>query len=72
MRGRLQLSRHAIKVLRASRACSTNICANGTARYANVGVERMMRELTRRASERSPPVEQFADGLETLADLFER
>jgi len=29
-----------------------------------------MRELTRRGIEHSPSVEQFADGLETLADLF--
>jgi len=29
-----------------------------------------MRELTRRGIEHSLPVEQFADGLETLAGLF--
>jgi len=43
---------------------------SGAARYANVGVEPMMRALTRRGVEHSPSVEQFADGLETLADLF--
>ncbi len=43
---------------------------SGAARYANVGVERMMRELTRRGVEHGPSVEPFADGLETLADLF--
>ena len=30
----------------------------------------MMRELSRRGIEHHPSVEQFADGLETLADLF--
>ena len=39
---------------------------SGAAHYANVGVEQMMRELTRRG------IEQFADGLETLADLFRK
>ena len=31
-----------------------------------------MRELTRRGIEHSPSVEQFADGLETLAGLFDK
>jgi hypothetical protein len=30
----------------------------------------MMRELARRGIEVGPSVEQFADGLQTLADLF--
>ena len=45
---------------------------SGAARYANVGVEQIMRELTRRGIEHSPSVGQFADGLETLADLFDK
>jgi hypothetical protein len=45
---------------------------SGAAHYANVGVEQMMRELTRRGIEHSPSVEQFADGLDTLADLFDK
>ena len=45
---------------------------SGAARYANVGVEQMMRELTRRGVEHSPSVEQFANGVETLADLFDK
>ena len=45
---------------------------SGAARYANVGVEQMMRELTRRGIAHSPSVEQFADSLETLADLFDK
>lgn len=45
---------------------------SGAARYANVGVEQMMRELTRRGIEHGPSVEQFTDGLETLADLFDK
>ena len=44
---------------------------SGAARYAGVGVERMMQELTQRGIEHSPSVEQFVDGLETLADLFD-
>jgi len=44
---------------------------SGAARYAGVGVERMMQELTRRGIEHSPSIEQFVDGLETLADLFD-
>jgi predicted HTH domain antitoxin len=44
---------------------------SGAARYAGVGVEHMMQELTRRGIEHSPSVEQFVDGLETLADLFD-
>lgn len=43
---------------------------SGAAHYASVGVEQMMHELTRRGIEHGPSVEQFADGLETLADLF--
>ncbi len=35
-----------------------------------VSAEWVRRELTRRGIEHSPSVEQFADGLETLADLF--
>lgn len=45
---------------------------SGAAHYANVGVEQMMRELIRRGIEHSPSVEQFADGLDTLADLFDK
>jgi len=44
---------------------------SGAARYAGVGVERMMQELTRRGIEHSPSVAQFVDGLDTLADLFD-
>ncbi len=43
---------------------------SGAARYAGFGVEQMMRELTRRGISHDPSVEQFVDGLETLADLF--
>jgi predicted HTH domain antitoxin len=43
---------------------------SGAARYAGIGVEPMMRELARRGIEVGPSVEQFADGLQTLADLF--
>ena len=35
-----------------------------------VSTEWMQRELTRRGIEHGPSVEPFADGLETLADLF--
>jgi hypothetical protein len=45
---------------------------SGAARYAGVGVEQMMQELTRRGIDHSPSVEQFVDGLETLADLFDK
>ena len=45
---------------------------SGAARDANIRVEQMMRELTRRGIEHSPSVEQFTDGLETLADLFDK
>jgi len=45
---------------------------SGAAYYARIGVEQMMRELTRRGIEHSPSVEQFVDGLETLADLFDK
>ncbi len=43
---------------------------SGVARYADIGVERMMRELTQRGIDHSPSVEQFTDRLETLANLF--
>lgn len=60
--------------MRLERACTAyergELNLSGAAHYAGVGVERMMRELTRRGIEHSPTVEQFADGLDTLADLF--
>jgi len=60
--------------MRLERACTAyhqgDLNLSGAARYAGVGVERMMRELTRRGIDHSPSVEQFTDGLETLADLF--
>lgn len=60
--------------LRLERACTAyqqgNLNLSGAAQYAGIGVEQMMRELSRRGIEHHPSVEQFADGLETLADLF--
>ena len=60
--------------MRLERACTLyergQLNLSGAARYAGIGVERMMRELTQRGIDDSPSVEQFADGLETLADLF--
>lgn len=56
------------------RACTAyqqgKLNLSGAAHYAGIGMEQMMRELTRRGIEHHPSVEQFADGLETLADLF--
>lgn len=43
---------------------------SGAARYAGIGVEEMMRKLERRGIDYGPTVEQFLDGLETLADDF--
>ncbi len=40
------------------------------ARYAGIGVEEMMRELEWRGIDYGPTVEQFLDGLETLAEDF--
>jgi len=60
--------------MRLERACALyqigQLNLSGAARYAGIGVEPMMRELTRRGIEHGPSVEQFVDGLETLADLF--
>jgi predicted HTH domain antitoxin len=60
--------------MRLERACTLyergQLNLSGAARYAGFGVEQMMRELTRRGIDHGPSVEQFVDGLETLADLF--
>jgi predicted HTH domain antitoxin len=60
--------------MRLERACTAyekgDLNLSGAAHYAGVGVEQMMRELTRRGISHSPSTEQFADGLDTLADLF--
>jgi hypothetical protein len=62
--------------MRLDRACTLyergQLNLSGAARYAGIGVERMMRELTRRGIAHQPSVAQFADGLETLADLFHK
>jgi hypothetical protein len=62
--------------MRLDRACTLyergQLNLSGAARYAGIGVERMMRELTRRGIAHQPSVAQFADGLETLADLFDK
>jgi predicted HTH domain antitoxin len=62
--------------MRLERACAAyergELNLSGVAHYANIGVERMMRELTRRGIDYGPSVEQFADGLDTLADLFDK
>ena len=62
--------------MRLERACTLyqrgQLNLSGAAHYARIGVEQMMHELTRRGIEHSPSVEQFADGLETLADLFDK
>jgi hypothetical protein len=62
--------------LRLDRACTLykrgQLNLSGAARYAGIGVERMMRELTQRGIAHQPSVAQFADGLETLADLFDQ
>lgn len=62
--------------MRLERACTLyergRLNLSGAARYAGVGVEQMMQELTRRGIDHSPSVEQFVDGLETLADLFDK
>ena len=61
---------------RLDRACTlyerAQLNLSGAARYAGIGVERMMRELTRRGIAHQPSVAQFADGLDTLADLFDK
>jgi len=44
---------------------------SGAARYSGVGVEEMMRELEQRGIDCGPTVEQFLDGLDTLAEDFE-
>ncbi len=60
--------------MRLERACTAyergELNLSGAAHYAGIGVERMMRELTRRGIDHGPSTEQFVDGLETLADLF--
>jgi len=60
--------------LRLERACTLyergQLNLSGAARHAGIGVEQMMRELTRRGINHGPSVEQFVDGLETLADIF--
>ncbi|MEA3341546.1 MAG: hypothetical protein U9R15_16400 [Chloroflexota bacterium] len=60
--------------LRLERACTLyergQLNLSSTARHAGIGVEQMMRELTRRGINHGPSVEQFVDGLETLADIF--
>jgi predicted HTH domain antitoxin len=60
--------------MRLARACALyergQLNLGGAARYAGIGVEQMMRELTQRGIDHGPSVEQFVDGLETLADLF--
>lgn len=43
---------------------------SGAARYAGIGVEEMMRELEQRGIDYGPTVEQFLDGLDTLAEDF--
>lgn len=62
--------------MRLERACTLyergRLNLSGAARYAGIGVEQMMQELTRRGIDHSPSVEQFVDGLETLADLFDK
>lgn len=62
--------------MRLERACTLyergRLNLSGAARYAGIGVEQMMQELRRRGIDHSPSVEQFVDGLETLADLFEK
>jgi len=62
--------------MRLERACTLyqrgQLNLSGAAHYARIGVEQMMHELTRRGIEHSPSVEQFVDGLETLADLFDK
>jgi hypothetical protein len=59
---------------RLERACALyrrgQLNLSGAARYGGIGVEQMMRELTQRGIEHGPSVAQFADGLDTLADLF--
>lgn len=65
-----------LKQLRLERACDLyeqgQLNLSGAAHYADVGVEQMMRELTRRGIASGPSVEQFVDGLETLADVFNK
>lgn len=62
--------------MRLQRACSLykqgQLNLSGAARYADIGVEQMMRELRQRGTDYGPSIEQFADGLETLADLFDK
>jgi hypothetical protein len=62
--------------MRLERACALyqrgQLNLSGAAHYAGIGVEQMMRELTRRGIEHSPSIEQFVDGLETLADIFDK
>ena len=43
---------------------------SGAARHASIGVEEMMRELEQRGIDYGPTVEQFLDGLDTLAEDF--
>lgn len=43
---------------------------SGAARYAGIGVEEMMHELEQRGIDYGPTVEQFLDGLDTLAEDF--
>ena len=63
-----------LNYIRLERVCTAyergELNLSGAAHYANVGVERMMRELTRWGIDHGPSTEQFVDGLETLADLF--
>ncbi len=60
--------------MQLDRACTLyergQLNLSGAARHAGIGVEQMMQELARRGIEHGPSVEQFVDGLETLADLF--
>ena len=62
--------------MRLERACTLyergQLNLSGAARHAGIGIEQMMRELTRRGIDHSPSVEQFVEGLETLADLFDK
>ena len=63
-----------LNYIRLERACTAyercELNLSGAAHYTGIGVERMMRELTRWGIDHGPSTEQFVDGLETLADLF--
>jgi predicted HTH domain antitoxin len=62
--------------MRLERACIAyqhgELNLSGAAYYAGIGVEQMMRALTQRGIDHNATPEQFADGLEVLAELFSK